>query len=398
MLPNPIPGGQSRGEQQIYQEQGGPTYNYMRMVGSSSAPMTEQEEQGTNHQYTQATNQEQQAYTHTGQAYPQPMPTHYIQPQIHTTSPFNPQQEQLTYQHQQITPTIAPLSTNFHPQTYIPQHGYSSYFPPEQKTNNDRERITQLERLLGISLSRQQSQVGDNKNLKGKTEQEMAEGKNSPEYDMIDSEMAASEEEDCIKSKGGKKGDKINAQTKRGFKGYRDLKSPNRDKRLQHQTTSEEDGNDKPEITPENKGGNQKARLDQLLKAIHYYNNEETTPATEKDKYKDNADNRNSKNQLESKTAGKRIRLTLEGEERDRQTERTTKQAKGSNSRSKGGQQYPERHSDQQEEERPRKPPGRNYSPRSEDSISQRIHSTKKKNTYNKERHHHRQGSQLSIS
>ena len=195
--------------------------------------MTEQGDTSANHQYYQSTNQEQQVFIPAGHTTQHPTQMQYTHPQTLMTIPSRQPQEQMVYQHQQADPRIAPLSTNFHPQTYVPRHGYSSYFPPEQ-INKDKERITQLDRMLDASLSRQQGLAEENKNLKKKTEQEGPCANHTSEYELIASEVTTSEDEEYAMGKGGYKEKSTKYKPKGGRKEPRDPKSPRGEKKTVH--------------------------------------------------------------------------------------------------------------------------------------------------------------------
>ena len=87
-----------------------------------------------------------------GAPIPRAMNLNYPQ-QYHTTQPI-----------QYVDAHPPPLTDNSHPQEHIPNHGYSSYFPPDQ-ANKEKDRIEQLERKMEAFMNQQQTQFVDNRNM-----------------------------------------------------------------------------------------------------------------------------------------------------------------------------------------------------------------------------------------
>ena len=91
--------------------------------------------------------------------------------QVHGTMPshvqavYSPQQEMQLPQGTAMESCPPPLSMNFHPQEFAPNHGYSSFFPPDQQMQ-DIERIKQLEQMLDVSMNHQQVLAAGTRTLK----------------------------------------------------------------------------------------------------------------------------------------------------------------------------------------------------------------------------------------
>ena len=140
----------------------------------------------------------------------------------------------MSYQVQTIEPRLAPLSAHVHAQEFIPQHGYSNSFPPNQ-ASNDKERIMQLEKNLEESKTRQINLEDVNRSLKKQANFRTGEHPSHTDYELVNSDTTTTDSEDHTimqetdrthKKKGKKQTDKTND--------HEEIKTHSRDRKKQN--------------------------------------------------------------------------------------------------------------------------------------------------------------------